>query len=701
MGDSFVHLHVHTEYSMLDGAARLKPLFAETARLGMSALAMTDHGNLFGAYDFFKQATAAGIKPIVGLEAYLTPGTDRRDRTRVRWADGGENDVSGGGAYTHMTMLAADADGLRNLFRLASRSSLEGFFYKPRADRELLHEYGKGLIATTGCPSGEVQTWLRIGDFEKACAAAGEFRDIFGPENFYLEVMDHGLDIETRIREDLLRLGKRLGLKPVATNDLHYTYESDADAHEALLCVQSGSTLADPKRFKLDGRSYYVKSPEEMRTLWDTQLPGACDTTLEIASRIGDYSEVFASRNLMPQFPVPAGETEESFLRAEVRRGLAHRFPDGVPDTHGKQAEYELDVICQMGFPGYFLVVADLVKYAKSVGIRVGPGRGSAAGALIAYSLGITELDPLRHGLLFERFLNPDRVSMPDIDMDFDERRRGDMIRYATEKYGDDRVSQIITYGTIKAKAAIKDAARVLGYPFAVGDRITKAMPPAVMGKDIPLTGIFDASHPRYPEAVEFRQLYQAEPDVQKVVDMAKGLEGLKRQWGVHAAGVILSGEPLLDVLPIQKREQDGAVITQWDMGACETIGLLKMDFLGLRNLTIMDDCAGRHQDQPGHRPGPGGPPARRQADLRAALPRRHPRRVPVRRRPDAVAAALDGAGQLRGHLRGRCALPAGPDGCQRPQRVRRPQEQPQAGGADPPRAGRTRWKTSWATRTA
>jgi DNA polymerase III subunit alpha len=591
VGDSFVHLHVHTEYSMLDGAARLKPLFTETARLGMSALAMTDHGNLFGAYDFFKQATAAGIKPIVGLEAYLTPGTDRRDRTRVRWADGGENDVSGGGAYTHMTMLAADADGLRNLFRLASRSSLEGFFYKPRADRELLHEYGKGLIATTGCPSGEVQTWLRIGDFEKACAAAGEFRDIFGPENFYLEVMDHGLNIETRIREDLLRLGKRLGLKAVATNDLHYTYESDADAHEALLCVQSGSTLADPKRFKLDGRSYYVKSPEEMRKLWDTQLPGACDTTLEIASRIGDYSEVFASRNLMPQFPVPAGETEESFLRAEVRRGLAHRFPDGVPDTHAKQAEYELDVIAQMGFPGYFLVVADLVKYAKSVGIRVGPGRGSAAGALIAYSLGITELDPLRHGLLFERFLNPDRVSMPDIDMDFDERRRGDMIRYATEKYGDDRVSQIITYGTIKAKAAIKDAARVLGYPFALGDRITKAMPPAVMGKDIPLTGIFDASHPRYPEAVEFRQLYQAEADVQKVVDMAKGLEGLKRQWGVHAAGVILSGEPLLDVLPIQKREQDGAVITQWDMGACETIGLLKMDFLGLRNLTIMDDA--------------------------------------------------------------------------------------------------------------
>jgi DNA polymerase-3 subunit alpha len=591
MSDSFVHLHVHTEYSMLDGAARLKPLFAETARMGMPALAITDHGNLFGAYDFYQQAASVGVKPIIGAEVYVTPNTDRRDRTRVRWADGGENDVSGGGAYTHMTMLAADATGLRNLFRIGSRASLEGYYYKPRADRELLHQHGQGIIATTGCPSGEVQTWLRIGNFEKACESAAEFRDIFGPENFFLELMDHGLDIETRIRQDLLRLGKRLNLTPVATNDLHYTFEADADAHEALLCVQSGTTLADPKRFKLDGRDYYLKSAAQMRKLWDAEVPGACDATLMIAERVGDYSSVFAPRNLMPRFPVPAGETEESYLRAEVRRGLADRFPDGVPEAHQKQAEYELDVICQMGFPGYFLVTADLVSYAKRVGIRVGPGRGSAAGAVIAYGLGITALDPLRHGLLFERFLNPERISMPDIDMDFDERRRSDMIRYATEKYGEDRVSQIITYGTIKAKAAVKDAARVLGYPFSMGDRITKAMPGAVMGKDVPLAGIFDPAHPRYSEAAEFRQLYAAEPDVQKVVDTAKGLEGLKRQWGVHAAGVILSRDPLLEVLPIQKREQDGAIITQWDMGACESIGLLKMDFLGLRNLTIMDDC--------------------------------------------------------------------------------------------------------------
>jgi DNA polymerase-3 subunit alpha len=600
MGDSFVHLHVHTEYSMLDGAARLKDLFAEAARLQMPALAMTDHGNLYGAYDFYHQAQSAGIKPIIGCEMYVTPGTARGDRTRVRWADGGENDVSGGGAYTHMTVLAADADGLRNLFRLGSRASLEGYFYKPRADRELLNQYGKGLIATTGCPSGEVQTWLRIGDFERACQAAADYRDIFGPENYYLELMDHQLDIETRIRADLLRLGKRLDLRPVATNDLHYTFPGDAGAHEVLLCVQSGSTLADPKRFKFDARDFYLKSAAEMRALWDGQVPGACDSTLEIAERIGDYAPVFASRNLMPQFPVPDGETEESWLRAEVRRGLARRFPGGVPEEHHRQAEYELDMICQMGFPGYFLVTADLVRYAKENGIRVGPGRGSAAGALIAWALGITELDPLAHGLIFERFLNPERVSMPDIDMDFDERRRGDMIRYATERYGEERVAQIVTYGTIKAKAAIKDAARVLGYPFALGDRITKAMPPPVMGKDIPLGGIFDANHQRYPEAVEFRSLYQVEQDVQKVVDTARGLEGLKRQVGVHAAGVILSREPLVDVIPIWRRDQDGAVITQFDMGACESIGLLKMDFLGLRNLTIMDDCLESIRDNRG-----------------------------------------------------------------------------------------------------
>jgi DNA polymerase-3 subunit alpha len=587
-GSSFVHLHVHTEYSMLDGAARLADLFAECGRMGMPALAMTDHGNVFGAYDFWKQATAAGVRPIIGMEAYVTPRTSRFERTRVRWAEGGEDDVSGGGAFTHMTLLATSTRGMHNLFRLASRASLEGFFYKPRADRELLELYAPGLIGTTGCPGGEVQTRLRIGDYAAAREAAAELRDVFGAGSFYVELMDHGLAVERRVQADLLRLARDLDLPVVATNDLHYTYAEDARAHEVLLCVQSGKTLADPGRFKFDGTDFYLKSPVEMRHVW-RELPEACDNTLLIAERCEvSFNE---GANLMPRFEVPAGESEESWLVKEVERGLLRRFPGGVPETRRKQAEYEVGVICQMGYPGYFLVVADLVRYAHEAGIRVGPGRGSAAGSLIAYALGITELDPLAHGLIFERFLNPDRVSMPDIDMDFDERRRGDMIRYATEKYGEERVAQIITYGTIKAKQAVKDSARVLGYPFGMGDRITKAMPPPVMGKDVPLAGIFNPEHPRHGEAVEFRALYESDAEVHKVIDTARGLEGLKRQWGVHAAGVILSRDPLLDVIPIQRREQDGAIITQFDMGACESLGLLKMDFLGLRNLTVLDDC--------------------------------------------------------------------------------------------------------------
>jgi DNA polymerase-3 subunit alpha len=576
---------------MLDGAARLGPLFDEVIRNGMPAVAMTDHGNLYGAYDFFQRASAAGVKPVIGIEAYVAPES-RFHKRPVAWGEPHQknDDISGNGAYTHLTLLAADAQGLRNLFRLASLASIEGYYQHPRMDKELLSRYGQGLIAATGCPGGEVQTRLRLGQYEQAVTAAAEMRDIVGADNYFLEVMDHGIDIERRVRDDLLRLAKELSLPPLATNDSHYAVRGDAKAHEALLCVQTGKTLADPNRFALEGEGYYIKSAAEMRSLWDGELPGACDNTLLVADRVGDYSEVFAARDLMPRVDVPEGETEDSWLRAETRRGMARRYPDGVPDTHARQAEYELDVICQMGFPGYFLVVADLCQHARSEGIRLGPGRGSAAGSMVAYALGITELDPIRHGLSFERFLNPERVTMPDIDLDFDERRRGDMIRYATEKYGDERVAQIITYGTIKAKAAIKDSARVLGHPFALGDRMTKAMPPPVMGKDIPLSGIFDPGHPRYPEASEFRALCEAESDVASVVETARGLEGLIRQAGVHAAAVILSREPLLDVLPIWRRPADGAVITGWDMGACESIGLLKMDFLGLRNLTVLDD---------------------------------------------------------------------------------------------------------------
>src|SRR3954469_3828132 len=597
--DSFVHLHTHTEFSMLDGAARLDDLFKEAARMGMPAIAMTDHGNVFGAYEFWRKAKAHGVKPIIGMEGYLSPGS-RHERKRATLGGQTVSDDNPGEMYTHMTLLAENNEGMHNLFRLSSLASLEGYYYKPRMDRELLETYGKGIIATTGCPSGEVQRLLQRDRYADACQAASDYRDIFGRDNFFCELMDHGIGIEKQVQEDLFRLKKELGLPGLATNDLHYTYAEDAKPHEVLLCVQTGKTLADPNRFKFDAQDFYLKSPAEMRAQWDPQFPEACDNTLLIAERVDvGFTE---GQDLMPRAPVPEGETEESWLVKEVERGLHKRFPNGVTDQYRKQAEYELGVIVQMGFPGYFLVVADLIQHAKSVGIRCGPGRGSAAGSLVAYVLGITDLDPIEHKLIFERFLNPERISMPDIDMDFDERRRGEMIRYTTEKYGEDRIAQIITYSTIKAKAAIKDSARVLfGQPgYAVADRITKAMPPAIMGKDIPLSGVFDPAHKRYSEATEVRALYEVDPQVKEIIDTARGLEGLKRQWGVHAAGVIMSSTPLIDVIPIQRRDSDGAIITQFDMGACETLGLLKMDFLGLRNLTVLDDCLRHIEDNRG-----------------------------------------------------------------------------------------------------
>lgn len=585
--ENFVHLHVHTEYSMLDGAAKITELVEEVAKQGMPAIAMTDHGNVFGAYEFYKSAKSANVKPIIGIEAYVAPES-RFDKRRVKWADGGEDDVSAGGAYTHMTLLAQNNQGLSNLFKLSSLASLEGFYYKPRVDRELLSKYSAGLIGTTGCAGGEIQTRLRMGAYEEAKKAASEMKDIFGAENYFLELMDHSIDIEKRVFTDLLRLGKDLNLPPLATNDLHYTFHNDAAAHEVLLCIQSGSTLADPKRFKFENSEFYLKTASQMRTLFK-DIPESCDNTLIIAERCDITMR--EGENLLPRFEVPAGETEDSWLVKVANKGLVEKLNSNIPVEYQERLNFELDVMIKMGFPGYFLVVSDLCSHARKVGIRVGPGRGSAAGSLVSYALGITGLDPIKFGLLFERFLNPERISMPDIDLDFDERRRSEMIQYATTKYGDDRVAQIITYGTIKSKQAIKDSTRVLGYPYALGERLTKSLPPSVMGKDISLSGIFDVEDDRYSEASEFRNLYASDIDSKKIVDTARGIEGLKRQWGVHAAGVILSKEPLLDVIPIHRREADGAVITQFDMGACEAIGLLKMDFLGLRNLSVLDDC--------------------------------------------------------------------------------------------------------------
>jgi DNA polymerase-3 subunit alpha len=589
--DSFVHLHVHTDYSMLDGAAKIKKLIKEVADQGMPAVAITDHGNMHGAFEFYNAANAAGVKPIIGLEAYVAPGASRTDKTPVRWNDGGEDDISGNGAYTHMTLLSETTEGMHNLFKMSSYSWLDGIYYKPRIDRDLMQTYGKGLIATSGCVGGEVQTRLRAGQYAEAKSVAGEMREIFGKDNYFIEIMEHGIGIEKRTFKELVKLAKELDIPLLASNDLHYTHATDAESHEALLCVQTGSNLNEAKRFKLDSNEFYVKSAAEMRALF-ADYPEACDNTLLIAERA---NVKFEERKLMPEFPVPNGETEDSWFAKEVHRGLAERFNGNVPKTHSDQADYEIGVIVHMKFPSYFLVVADFIAWARNNGVRVGPGRGSAAGSIVAWALGITDLDPIEHGLIFERFLNPDRVSMPDIDIDFDDRGRGEVIKYVSAKYGADRVAQIVTFNTIKAKQALKDAARVLAMPYSVGEKLTKALPKMVLGRDVSLTEVVEKKidgkeNERFKEAAEFRDLIETDEDSAKVFNLARGLEGLKRGWSVHAAGVIMSSVPLIEVMPMMKREDDGAIITQFDQPSSEALGLLKMDFLGLRNLTVLED---------------------------------------------------------------------------------------------------------------
>ncbi|MGQ4543597.1 DNA polymerase III subunit alpha [Dermabacteraceae bacterium P13088] len=592
----FVHLHTHTDYSLLDGAAKISKLVDEAVKQNQKAIAITDHGYVFGAYEFYAKAKAAGIKPIIGVEAYVTPGTSRHDRTRVQWGtpeqQAAGDDVSARGAYTHLTLLSRSTEGMHNLFRLASRASLDGQMGKwPRMDREILAKYSQGLIASTGCPSGEIQTRIRLGQWDEAVKAAGEFQDMFGKEHYFVELMDHGLELERRVTKQLLELSKKIGAPLLATNDLHYVTAQDASIQDALLCINSGSTFDTPGRFKFDGSGYYLKTSEEMRELF-REMPEACDNTLRIAEMCDvQFCTTSDGANFMPRFPCPPGEDEHSWFIKEVQNGLHYRFPDGIPDDVQKQADYEVGIITQMGFPGYFLVVADFINWAKENGIRVGPGRGSGAGSMVAYAMRITDLNPLEHALIFERFLNPDRVSMPDFDVDFDDRRRGEVLEYVTRKYGDDRVAQVITYGVMKTKNSLKDAARVLGYPYAMGEKLTKALPPTVMGKDIPLSGIFDEKHKRYGEAEEFRQLHASDPDAQKVFDIAKGVEGLTRGWGVHACAVIMSSDPLIDIIPMMRRASDGQIITQFDYPTCETLGLLKMDFLGLRNLTVISDA--------------------------------------------------------------------------------------------------------------
>ena len=598
MADSFTHLHVHTEYSMLDGAARLNELVAAAAADGQPAIGITDHGNMYGVLDFYKECRKIGIKPIIGTEAYLAHETrQERPSRRGRVDDSGGETEGGKKLYYHMTLLAESDVGYRNLIQLSSLAFLEGYSYKPRMDWELLEKYAEGLIGTTGCLGGHVLQALMNGDEAGAYEKAGRLQDIFGRDNLFVELQDHGLQAQRDTNPKLLEIAKKLKAPLLATNDSHYTHRKDHLAHDALLCVQTGSLMSDPKRFKFEGEEHYLKPASEMRHLF-REVPEACDNSLWIAERCG--VEIEFGNAQLPNFDLPEGfDNDAAYLEFLTFEGAKMRWGDTLPTDVVERIAYELKVIGDMGFASYFLIVWDLIKHARDMGIRVGPGRGSAAGCAVAYTLRITDLDPIKYDLLFERFLNPSRVSMPDIDMDFDSRYRDEMIRYATERYGRDKVAQIVTFSTIKARAAVRDAARVLGYPYGVGDKAAKAMPPLVMGKDTPLYACLE-EHPRfadgYKAAAELREMYNTDPEVRAVVDVARGLEGLRRGDGIHAAAVVITREPLTSYLPVQRKPEagkpveDSPVVTQYEMHGVEELGLLKMDFLGLRNLDVIED---------------------------------------------------------------------------------------------------------------
>jgi DNA polymerase III alpha subunit len=611
VGDSFTHLHLHTEFSMLDGAARVRDVITAAKADGQPAIGITDHGNMYGVLDFYKEARDAGVKPIIGSELYMA-GQSRHDRParRGRIDDGGGEGDQGDKLYYHLTVLAENNQGYKNLLKLSSEAYLEGYWYKPRADWEILERHHEGVIATTGCLGGVVLQALLRGDFEAACGHAARLQDIFGRDNLFVELQDHGLDKQRKTNPQLLDIARRIGAPVLATNDSHYTSREDAVAHDALLCVQTGSMMDDTNRFKFEGDEHYLKSASEMRHLF-SEIPEACDNTLWIAERAD--VEIEFGKPKLPSFPRPPEFADaDCYLRDLAQRGAESRYGTPIPDRVRERLDYELGVISSMGFSDYFLVVGDLIRHAREKGIRVGPGRGSAAGCCVAYCLQIVDLDPIRYDLLFERFLNPGRKQMPDIDMDFDERYRSEMIRYAAERYGWDHVAQIVTFSTIKARAAVRDAARVLGYPYGVGDRIAKAMPPLVMGRDTPLWACFE-QHPKYEDgfktAAELREMYAVDPDAKKVIDVAKGLEGLRRQDGIHAAAVVISADPLTEYLPIQRKPEAGKpveeapIVTQYEMHGVEELGLLKMDFLGLRNLSVIERTLDLIEANTGERP--------------------------------------------------------------------------------------------------
>jgi DNA polymerase-3 subunit alpha len=561
----FVHLHVHSEFSLLDGLSRIPEMTQRVAGHEMPALAITDHGSMYGVIPFYAAAKKAGIKPIIGLEAYVAP----RGMTQKE----GKLDAD----YHHMILLAKDQTGYRNLLALTTAAHLDGYYYKPRIDKELLARHSAGLIGTSACLGGEVLKRLGQGDEAEAARAANEYRDILGDGNFFIEVQEHGIDDQRRLHPQLVELARRNNLPLVATNDTHYTSPDQYEAHDLLVCIQTASNVDTPGRMRFENNEFYLKSASEMRRLFNGELPDAMDNTLRIAEQCDVNLDSEGLR--LPHFEVPAGESEASWLRKECERGLEARYPR-MTDEIRHRLDYELGIIDRMGYSAYFLIVADFTRFAREQGIMI-TCRGSAPGSIVTYTLGITPVDPLEYGLPFERFLNPDRVTMPDIDIDFQDSRRDEVIEYVTRKYGEDRVAQIITFGTLGAKAAIRDVGRAMGLTYAEADRVAKAVPSEL---NISLERAVETSP-------QLRELMAGDDRVDKLIGIAKQVEGVSRHASTHAAGIVISREPLTEIMPLQRATDGKTTMTQFEMHACEALGLLKFDFLGLINLTILADA--------------------------------------------------------------------------------------------------------------
>ena len=562
---NFTHLHVHTEYSLLDGSNKINEYVSRVKELGMKSAAITDHGVMFGCIDFYKAAKAAGIKPILGCEVYVAPGS-RFDKEKGKEED----------RYYHLVLLAETQEGYQNLIKIVSYGFVDGFYYKPRVDMELLEQYHEGIIALSACLAGEVARNLARGFYEEGKEAALRYEKIFGKGNFFLELQDHGIPEQRQVNHELIRMSRETGIELVATNDVHYTYSSDAEAHDILLCVQTGKSLKDENRMRYEGGQYYVKSEEEMRRLFP-YAPEAIENTGKIAERCNVEIEFGVTK--LPKFDVPDGYTAWEYLNKLCFEGFDKRYTDNKEELK-KRLNYELGVIKDMGYVDYFLIVWDFIRYAREQGIMVGPGRGSAAGSLVSYTLGITKLDPIKYDLLFERFLNPERVSMPDIDVDFCFERRQEVIDYVVEKYGKDQVVQIVTFGTMAARGVIKDVGRVMDVPYVQCDTIAKMIP-----QELNIT--IDKAMKANPE---LKKIYETDETVRKLIDMSRRLEGLPRHTSMHAAGVVISQKPVMEYVPLS-RGSDGSLVTQFTMTTLEELGLLKMDFLGLRTLTVIQNA--------------------------------------------------------------------------------------------------------------